>query len=293
MKYDIDVNNSKGNNRLGDYVNENDPGEHGHIVDRLESNTMAATLGGFIQDLDDHFWLLRVNCDNPVGTVLITAGGDHRIYMFDSADFPDGAIFPITTISEWQKYNLNVAVLMSDIGTKWGWNFSVYQTKFDALTTDILLEKMFNGSLKPVNAELFKYLHAIESAMQILRQDNLPISIVGHCTSTALVTKYIVLANDYNFKSVILISPIFMKTSEHAIVPYERYIKRSEIPTLVVNHRTDPCYYVSHDISAQISSNCVILEGGTDNGCPNFSVGYHGYRDIEPELVRTIANFIG
>jgi hypothetical protein len=292
MKYNLDLNNSKGNNKLGDTINENDPGEHGHVLTKEESTVLAATLGGYVQDLDANFWLIRVDCENPVGTVLLTAGGDHRIYMLNSDDFPDGAIFPMTTLLEWKKHNLNVAVLGSNVCAEWGWNFSVYQTKFDALTTDILLEKMFNGALPPSKPDVFAYLHGIETAIAVLRLDNLPLSVIGHCTSTALITKYIVLANDYKFKSVILISPIFVKEFSNVISPYERYIKKSEIPTLVINHRDDPCYYVSSEISKQISKDRIILSGGTNAGCPNFSLGHHGYREIETALVNAIADFI-
>lgn len=293
MKYLLDLTSSKGNSYPGEEINPTDPGEHGHIVVGSEADMLAKTLGGYIQPIDSEFWLLRVDCEGAVGTVLLTAGGDYRTYMFDSTDYPEGAIFPVTTIDKWKKHKLNVALLMSSVEVEWGWAFSIYKSKLPSLAIDQLLEKMFNGQLspaKPPNA--FKYLYAIRDAVDLLRLDDLPLSLLGHCTSTSLVTKYIVLANDYKFKSVILVSPIFMSTFKDPIAPYERFIKRSTIPLLVVNHEADPCHYVSHDYSAKLPGTHVTLNGGVDMGSPNFAVGYHGFRNIEHDLVSSIAGFI-
>ena len=70
-------------------------------------------------------------------------------------------------------------------------------------------------------------------------------------------------------------------------------------PLLIIQHAEDPCEGTSPEIAKKIISDIDSpltryseLNGGIDQGCPHFSVGYHGFRGIEHKVIDEINSFL-
>lgn len=77
------------------------------------------------------------------------------------------------------------------------------------------------------------------------------------------------------------------------------FVSQGESRLFVVQHEQDSSPGVSLDIAKKIvdeyefeNKKLVVLKGGENHGLPCFSMGYHGFRGIEDQLVRVTAEFI-
>jgi hypothetical protein len=301
MKYNANITSTKGTHRHGQYVIESDPDENGVLVTRAESEVLARTLGGRIQDINEHFWLLRIDANHAQGTVLVINGGSQMVSVFAVDDLEEGLFYPTSSLQHWTRNNFNVALLMSDVGTPWGWNYYMYYDKnVDGQVVDAVFKKLYNREISSARyREVFQWFWAIAESAQILRQEHVPIHINGHCSGAILVTKYASLSNDYDFASMTLISPIFNDHFDNPVAHYMDFMRyNTSVPLLIVNHAQDTAAGVSIPHSnrllehAKPKCNHVILDGGLNIGSPNFTLSYHGFYGIVDQLVDVIADHI-
>ena len=130
---------------------------------------------------------------------------------------------------------------------------------------------------------------------------NTELWLMGHCSS-AVIISIIYDSNQYNhlYKGMIFLNPWWKKNWREKGLDEMNYFSTKVIkPLLVVQHSEDPCVGTHPDICKKILSNInspltryVELDGGIDQGCPHFSLGYHGFRDIEEKVIDEINKFI-
>ena len=301
MKYNVNITSTKGYHRHGESVNEEDPDENGVLVTRAESDVLAQTLGGYVQDINEHFWLLRIDAVDPVGTIVVINGGSQLVSVFAVDDLEEGLFYPTSSLQHWTRNNFNVVLIMSDTGTPWGWNYSMYYEKnVDGAVVDTLFKKFYNRELHSARYnEVFQWFWAIAETVAVLRPEGLPLHLNGHCSGAILVTKFLSLSNDYNFASLTLISPIFNDHFDNPVAHYMDFMRYNHtVPLLVVNHAQDVAAGVSIEHSnklltyAKVDSYHTILDGGLNIGNPNFTLSYHGFYGIVDRLVDVIADHI-
>lgn len=301
MKYNVNITSSKGTHKHGEDVVESDPDEHGIVVTREQTDILAKTLGGYVQDINEHYWLLRIDAVNPAGTVVVINGGSQMVSVFALDDIEEGLFYPTSSLLHWVRNGYNVALLMSDTGTPWGWNYSMYYEKtVDSKVVDALFKKFYRKELQSSKYEqILECFWSIAAAVAELRKENLPLHLNGHCSGAILITKYISLSDDYDYKSLTLISPIFNDHFENPVSHYMDLMRHNtKIPLLVINHVKDVAAGVSIKHSdyllehSKTESKHILLDGGLNLGSPNFTLSHHGFYGIVDKLVDAIANHI-
>lgn len=135
----------------------------------------------------------------------------------------------------------------------------------------------------------------------VRQQANIPVWLVGTSRgtqSTAFIATQLASA-DGGPDGIVLSSTILTDKPGIRPVP-EMPIDKIQIPTLVVHHKRDGCEHCQYDgisrlmekLSNASRKELLTIEGGKSHGDPCEAMSYHGFNDIEQEVVRKIADWI-
>ena len=157
---------------------------------------------------------------------------------------------------------------------------------------------LFNKTL----SDLHVFVKDFENILEYIKKStNTNLWLMGHCSSAVMVS-IIHDVDRYNhlYKGMILLAPWWKKIWREIGLDRMRYFS-TEVnkPLLVIQHAEDSCVGIHPEVSKKIVSDVnspltkyVELDGGIDQGCPHFSLGYHGFRGIEYKVINEISNFI-
>lgn len=157
---------------------------------------------------------------------------------------------------------------------------------------------LFNKTL----SDLHVFIKDFENILEYIKKlTNTNLWLMGHCSSAVMVS-IIHDVNQYNhlYKGIILLAPWWNKIwREKGLDKMKYFSTEVNKPLLVIQHAEDPCVGIHPEISKKIVNDIntpltkyVELNGGIDQGCPNFSLGYHGFRGIEHKVINEINDFI-
>jgi hypothetical protein len=157
---------------------------------------------------------------------------------------------------------------------------------------------LFNKTLSDLHVFVKDFKNILE---YIKKLTNTNLWLMGHCSSAVMVS-IIHDVNQYNhlYKGIILLAPWWKKIWREIGLDKMKYFS-TEVnkPLLVIQHAEDSCVGIHPEVSKKIVNDIntsltkyVELNGGIDQGCPHFSLGYHGFRGIEYKVINEINDFI-
>jgi len=135
----------------------------------------------------------------------------------------------------------------------------------------------------------------------VRQQANIPVWLVGTSRgtqSTAFIATQLASA-DGGPDGIVLSSTMLTDKPGNRPVP-EMPLDKIQIPTLVVHHKRDGCEHCQYgDISRLMEKltnasrkELLTFEGGKSHGDPCEAMAYHGFNDIEQEVVKKISDWI-
>jgi hypothetical protein len=297
--FNLDTSSRRGWGLVGP---DDDATEHGHHITEDDIKNLSEKYNIKCQQLlinNRQYRLLSLVQDSATETLFYINGGDGRLYLIDSTVLPDGLVMPL-----WQECinrNVNLIILDHDHTLPWGWNANYNPNKFLKLYEYFIKNKDKISNADTNLAKVFYHIQDLEIILkQVKEETNTSIWLMGHCSSTVLIS----IINDKFkdpelFNGMIFLNPFWKQNWEETLDKMSYFLTPVKKPLLVIQHRDDPCKGTSVDIAKKIVSDSshslakyVELSGGTDQGCPHFSMGYHGFRDIEDLLILEITNFI-
>ena len=152
------------------------------------------------------------------------------------------------------------------------------------------------------SGDVIIFMNDFKNILEYIRNTtNTHIWIMGHCSSAVLVA-IIYDCDQYNhlYKGMIFLNPWWKKNwREKGLTQINYFSTKVTKPLLIIQHAEDPCAGTSPEIAKKIISDIDSplaryseLNGGIDQGCPHFSVGYHGFRGIEHKVIDEINSFL-
>lgn len=150
--------------------------------------------------------------------------------------------------------------------------------------------------------EIHTFITDIEKILEYIKSlTNSQLWLMGHCTG-ANVISMIHDIRQYNhlYRGIIFLNPWWkLRWREIGLDEMKYFLTTMTKPLLIIQHAEDPCGGTHPEIAKKIindtnssSTRYSELNGGIDQGCPYFSVGYHGFRGIEHKVIDEINNFI-
>lgn len=324
--FDLDIIHSRG---WGDLGQTGDACEHGHQltekdIENLKKNCGMEVLYYTING--NKYKLISLLQKDATDTVISILGGDGKYYIIDSNDIPNGLIMPFAQYFKIKK--LNLIIIDPDHPLEHAWQVKISPLKIDdkkirANNNDPAKQEKFRKWLrmareyyvtnfKNLSIDFFlknKILHDVDIFIKDLEKilehikntTNTNIWLMGHCSGANMVS-IIYDINQYNhlYKGIVLLNPSWKKIWREIGLDEMKYFLTKVIkPILVIQHAEDPCVVTHTEIAKKIISDIDSsltryseLNGGIDQGCPHFSVGYHGFRGIEDKVVDEINSFI-
>lgn len=299
----LDTSNPKG---WGLSVEESLPGEHGKIltdadVENIKNNIDRVgfqTINGYTSR---HTCFVKSRPGNR-DTVIVFPGGSGRLYALNSASIPNGLVFPTNLLAFWPE-DINLVVMDLRHGLDWNWyNYSsprlknVSNDKHD----NILVQTKMTA--QPFNYRLlvaFRDFKTIIGEINDLLGDT-RVWLVGHCTSSDLISRFHDFIDDRSIiDGIIFTNPIWKRDWEEKLDKMKYFHTTVNVPLMTIQHRDDKNKSTASEIAKKIlvdsgspDQEFVELSGGIDQGCGHFSMGHHGFRDIESQLVSAMAQFI-
>lgn len=321
---DLDIMNPRGWGELGQ---TGDACEHGHQLTETDIENLKKHCG---LEISHHtingnkYKLISLLQEDATDTVVSILGGDGKYYVIDSNDIPNGLIMPFAEYCKIKR--LNLVIVDPDHPLEWAWQVrinplkvgdkkiwpkdSVARTRFREWLK--LAREFYIKNHKNLSEEFFsrnKILHDVhvfvkdlEKILEYIKNaTNTNIWLMGHCSGAILIS-YVYDTNQYNdlYKGIIFLSPWWKKMwRETGLDEMKYFLTKVTKPILAIQHAEDPCVGTHPEIAKKIISDIggpltryVELEGGIDQGCPHFSMGYHGFRGIEHKVIDEIDNFI-
>lgn len=279
------------------------PSEHGEKTTDTDIENLSKHVSGFgILEipglLKDHKFYSKIKKENK-STVLFIPGGIGHTYALDSTQFPNGYVLPLNLFAHWPNdVNLVVADMCHDLGWSWHRESKIHLKNIDKQKHQYLLGKTFPGKWTSELIDAFYDLRTITRYVKETTESNL--WLAGHCSSCDLIARFYDFVDDKtDMSGLILTNPLWL---DYNWKPRDliRYFHSSvDIPLLSVQHEQDPNTGTHPDIAKKILNESksplteyIGLSGGINQGLPNFSMGYHGFRDIEDQLVSSMIDFI-
>jgi len=160
----------------------------------------------------------------------------------------------------------------------------------------------FNISFNKTLSNIHIFIKDFKNILEYIKNlTNTELWLMGHCSSTVMIS-IIYDINQYNhlYKGMIFLNPWWKKNwKEKGLEEMNYFSTKVTKPLLIVQHSEDPCIGTHPEICKKILSDIdnsltkyVELDGGIDQGCPHFSLGYHGFRGIEGKVIDEINKFI-
>jgi len=322
--FDLNIIHPRGWGELGQ---DGDTCEHGHQVTETDLKNLKKyyelevsyhTING------NKYKLISLLHKDATDTVVSILGGDGKYYIIDSNDIPNGLIMPFAEYCKIKK--LNLVIVDPNNPLEWAWQVKISPLKIDDkkiwakhLVTRSRFKKwlklareFYIKNHKNLSKDFFlqnKILHDIhifikdfEKILEYIKNlTNTNLWLMGHCSGANMIS-YIYDINQYNhlYKGIIFLNPYWKKHwREIGLEAMNYFLTKMTKPLLIIQHSEDPCIGTHPEICKKILSDIdnsltkyVELNGGIDQGCPHFSVGYHGFRGIEHKVIDEINNFI-
>lgn len=314
--FDLDTSSPRGWCKLGE---PGDACEHGHQINKEDIERLKAHYNLQISEHifnNNKYRLISLLNEGATDTVVSILGGDGKYYVVDSTILPDGLIMPL--FEQCKNKKLNLIIIDPEYELEWAWNSSLTSEfkHFSNLTKYLnkklpsmrhLILTMFKNNNRLLSSKI-SWLKRVQDFVidfelilkhiKNVTQNNL--WLMGHCSSTMLIS----VINDLNlynnyYKGVIFLNPFWQQDWKKTIGSMEYFLNPMQKPLLVIQHRDDKTIGANSDIAKKIvrktnnpMAKFIELSGGTDKGCPTFSMGYHGFRDLENILIEEINSFI-
>lgn len=322
----IDINHPRGWGELGQ---TGDACEHGHQITETDIENLKKHYGleiSYHTINGNKYKLISLLQTGATDTVVSILGGDGKYYVINSDHIPNGLIMPFTEYCKIKK--LNLVIVDPDHPLEHAWFVRVGPLKDQDkgiwasnsnLATQQKLRKwlqmareFYIKNHKILSEDFFsknKILHDVHTFIKDLKEileyikniTNTNLWLMGHCSGANMIS-YVYDTDQYNhlYKGIIFLSPFWKKNWRVTGLNEMKYFLTSVTkPILIIQHAEDPCVGTHPDIAKKIISDIntpitryVELEGGIDQGCPHFSLGYHGYRGIEHKVIDEIDRFI-
>lgn len=242
--------------------------------------------------------LLSIAVSGATDTVLMIAGGDQHPYCLDSTIYPNGFLLPGNLLDKWHQYNINAILLIPPYLLDYGWG----NIAGDRKNSHKIIEKVFNRTkaktyINNIFTKVLNFYQDLDFILTVMPQEQ-KMWVAGHCTSADALSRYCAISSFIKPHGMIMWNPSWRQSNQASNV--EKYfVSQGESRLLVVQHEQDSSPGVSLDIAKKIvdeyefeNKKLVVLKGGENHGLPCFSMGHHGFRGIEDQLVRATAEFI-
>jgi len=133
---------------------------------------------------------------------------------------------------------------------------------------------------------------------QVKKKHDLPVWIIGTSRGTESAA-YIAIKSKVELAGVILTSSMTEENRKGIAVP-DLPLYQIKIPTLITHHENDRCKWTQPSgakkiynlLTAAPVKDIKFFSGGREQSKPCKALSYHGYLDIEDEVIDYIANFI-
>lgn len=321
---DLDLVHPRG---WGDHGETGDACEYGHQLTETDIKNLKKYCGLEISHHtinNNKYKLISLLHRDATDTVVSILGGDGRYYIIDSNNIPNGLIMPFSEYCKIKK--LNLVIIDPDRPLEHAW-----QTKMNTLKIDddkvwfrepairakfkkwlkmarLFYVKNYNNltenffSQNKILYDIHIFIKDLEIILEHIKNStNTNLWLMGHCSSAVMIS-IVYDINKYNhlYKGIIFLNPWWkLRWREIGLENMKYFLTVMTKPLLIIQHAEDPCAGTHPEISKKILSNInsiltkyTELSGGIDQGCPHFSVGYHGFRGIEDKVVDEINNFI-
>lgn len=305
--FDLDTSSPRGWCKLGE---PGDATEHGH---RINDEDIQRLKEHYNLQVSEHivnnnkYRLISLLNEGATDTVVSILGGDGKYYVIDSTILPDGLVMPL--FEYYREKKLNVVIIDPEYALEHAWNsflvgYLPNNVKAPILkkvilknsNDDRLLEKLpWWKNVKTFTEDMEKILKHIKDFTST------DLWLMGHC-SGATMTALIHDLNRYNdlYNGMILLNPYWQQRWESTLDTMDYFLVPPTKSVLVIQHRDDRTIGANTNIAKKIVENAakttkstyVEMQGGTDQGSPTFSMGYHGFRDLEREVIEHIQTFI-
>jgi len=301
-EFDLDLTNPKG---LGiETADPNLPSDHGeHLTDRdiekLKSYVPGLDVLTIPGTIRQHRYLARIREGNQ-STVIFIPGGIGWLYSVDAEHSLSGFVYPLTLLSSWPD-DINLVIVDMDHDLGWLWA-SKSQFRLQNVDLDryryLLTKDLFDD---PYSKKIIAAFHDLQLMIKYINDTTkTKIWLAGHCNSCDMLARF------YDFSlhrdlihGLIFTSPFWIKYWHKPRDKITYFKTPVSVPLLVVQHRHDRNRGCHADIANKIiedsksaHTDYIELDGGIDQGLPHFSMGHHGFRDIESQLTMSIQSFV-
>lgn len=297
----LDMTNAKGLG-LSDYDN-NLPSEHGKRVDENDIQLMMDSIADFnIVDvpgmLRNHRFLTKIKKGNKSTVIFIPGGIGYCFVVGNCSEFPKKLIFPMALIPHWPS-DINLIVVDMDHSLGWSWTTesNFHLINIDKQKRDYLIGKKFPGQWTTELIEAFHDIYYMSEYFKKITDSD--IWLAGHCSSCEILARYHDYIDSNHISGLIFANPLWVKYRYNPLHSLKYFYKPVEVPLLVIQHEQDRNINTSKsianrviEVSCSTRSMYVGLSGGIDQGLPHFSLGHHGFRGIEIDMVSAIEEFI-
>lgn len=297
--YSLDMQNPKGHCRPGNFSDLNDHGVPCTEADIIQlAKHTSATISTHAAPNGNHT-LLSKYTENSKNTVILITGGDHRPYCLDSNNYPKGYLLPGNTIHLWAAHNINVILIIPPYTMDWSWQNRMKHRNKVFKDSNKMIRFKKNKNIPPhvgVFNSLLMFEEDIDSILCSIPTEQ-KVWLAGHCSSADFLARYTDMEILKKSHGLIMWNPTWIGWL-HTEQKEKYFQTQPPCHLLVVQHKQDPATSTSEERARHIVDHyhfnkiLEILDGGTNQGLPCFSYGYHGFKDIEDQLVKATAEFI-
>jgi hypothetical protein len=293
INFNLDTSSPRG---WGNPGKDGDACEHGHIINEQDLENLKKEYNLKIDELHfDHrqYKIISLFNETAKDTLTVINSGDGRLYLMDSTILPEGLIWPYFHLC--QQRNINLVMLDHNYQIDWNW-----QRESDIKLLSKLYKNLNETIALSVLGNVLYFINDFKFILDHIRASNdSKLWLLGHCSSANLITKIHDL-NEYNdrYHGMVLLNPYWQKNWQNKLKKMQYFSKEINKPLLVIQHEQDPCVCSGKEIAKKIFEDAdteqkkyVGLIGGTDQGSPHFSMGYHGFRDIHDKLIEAFDKF--
>lgn len=283
--------NSRGYGGIG---NDDDPTEHGRLCTDADIERLCQQTDSVVKEVElpNGTYKLIYSDVGSNRTVILVAGGTHELFCLD-----DSFLMPATTINHWRQHKINTIVINPSFPIPWGLPAKI-SSRFAKKIADKLIFYKKPKESAPDKFFIDIYLKFAEDIHSLLEQTSGEVWLIGHCQSAEALVQYCDIASVKKPSGLVLWNPIWISRKKDPTVA-EYFLTNNTFPLFVAQHKHDRCPDTSVELAELIvqqshatHKKLVLLEGGTDEGLPSFSLGHHGFRGIEQELVQATAEFM-
>ena len=293
INFNLDLSSPRG---WGHYGQDGDACEHGHTINKQDIKNLKKEYNLTIDELNfdnRQYKIISQFSESATDTLIVINGGDGRLYLMDSTVLPEGLIWPYFHIC--QQKNINLIMLDHNYQLSWGW-----QSKADTKLLSKLHQNLNETITVSVLGNVLNFIDDFKFILDYIRvSNNSKLWLMGHCSSANLIAKIHDL-NEYNdrYNGIVLLNPFWQKNWQNILKNMQYFSKKLIKPLLVIQHEQDTSSGCSKEIALKIINDVdttnkkyVGLTGGINQGAPNFSMGYHGFRGIHDKIIEVFNNF--